>query len=455
METKKFLSLNREGSITKKVLENSNWRLIFCVFFLTFIGIIMIYSATFYTGNINYVIKQLIAFFIGVIFLLVLSIISYQVFQPYYVFIYLVCLFLLLLVLLVGSTYRNTKAWIDLKFFLLQPSEIVRILYILALAGYLDSSYIKNRGKIFKFLISVISFSIITGLLILESDFSAVVVYLPILVTIFYLSGINKKFLNYLILFSSITLILFLIKSYLILIKTERLPYFLDLILKSLTGINIYYFSVLFIIGIFGLFIYWLLRKLLFRVSFFFSFLTILVIFLSYTLVVVSHKIIKPYQNRRIIAFLNPYIDPSGCGYQVIQTKLAIGSGRIFGKGIFRSTQGKLGFVPEKHTDFIFSLIAEELGFVGSGLVILLYLIIILEGIRITTTSIDTYGSLLAGSITAMFCFYFFVNTGMCLGLLPVVGIPLPFISYGGSNLVASYIAVGILNSINIRKFLY
>lgn len=455
METKKFLSLKQETNVVKKILENSNWQLISCVLFLTFIGIIMIYSATLYTANISYVVKQLVAFLIGVFFLFLLSLISYQVFQPYYIFIYLICLFLLVLVLLVGTTYRNTKAWIDLKFFLFQPSEVVKILYILALAGYLDSGYIKNKGKTIKFLVSVISFGVIVFLLILEPDFSAVVVYLPILVAIFYLSGINKKFLNYLLLFFSVTLVLFLIKSYLMLIRNEKLPLLLNFLLKSLIGINIYYFIALFIIAAFGIFIWWLLKKLLFKISFFFSLLTILVIFFSYTVVTVSHKFIKPYQNRRIIAFLNPYIDPSGCGYQVIQTKVAIGSGRILGKGLFKSTQAKLGFVPEKHTDFIFSLIAEELGFLGSTLVILLYLMLIIEGIKITKTSIDTYGSLVAGSITAMFSFYFFVNTGMCLGLLPVVGLPLPFISYGGSNLVASYMAVGILNSINIRKFLY
>ncbi|MEN3013325.1 MAG: FtsW/RodA/SpoVE family cell cycle protein [Endomicrobiia bacterium] len=451
---RKYLSIKKETNIIKKVIDNSNWRLIASVFLLTLTGIVMIYSATFFSGNLNFVAKQIIAFLIGVILLVFLSIISYQTFQPYYFYIYLFCIFLLILVLFVGSTYRNTKAWIDLKLFLFQPSEIVRILFILAIAGYMDIDYIKITKKIAKFFVSIIAFSVIVILLILENDFSAVVVYFPILITVFYLSGINKKFLNYILSFFVITVILFLTKSYLVL-KEGNLFKLFRWFLLSLTGLNKYYFFSLGIITAISILIWWILKRLLFRVSIYSLLLTIFIIYVSYSLVAFSHKFIKSYQNKRIIGFLNPYIDPAGCGYQVIQTKVAIGSGRIFGKGIFQSTQAKLGFVPEKHTDFIFSLIGEELGFLGTSIVIFLYLIIILEGIKITFTSIDTYGSLVAGSITAMFGFYFFVNTGMCLGILPVVGLPLPFVSYGGSNLVASYMAVGILNSINIRKFLY
>jgi rod shape determining protein RodA len=194
---------------------------------------------------------------------------------------------------------------------------------------------------------------------------------------------------------------------------------------------------------------------LLFRVKIEYVLLTIFVLWLSYTGVTLSHKFVKIYQQKRIISFLDPYFDPTGSGYQVIQTKIAIGSGRLFGKGLFKSTQAKLGFVPEKHTDFIFSLISEELGFVGASVVMLLLFLFILEGIKIVFTSRDTYGGLLAATITSMFTFYFVVNIGMCLGLVPVIGIPLPFVSYGGSNLVASYMAVGILNSVYIRRYMY
>ncbi|MFQ3675770.1 MAG: FtsW/RodA/SpoVE family cell cycle protein, partial [Endomicrobiia bacterium] len=146
---------------------------------------------------------------------------------------------------------------------------------------------------------------------------------------------------------------------------------------------------------------------------------------------------------------------PSDAGYQVIQTRIAIGSGRLFGRGLFKGTQTQLGFVPEKHTDFIFSLIAEELGFVGASLIILLYTLIILQGINIMLTSRDSFGSLVACGITSLFSFYFLVNIGMCLGILPVIGLPLPFVSYGGSNLVSSFMAIGLLNSIHLRKFIY
>jgi rod shape determining protein RodA len=202
-------------------------------------------------------------------------------------------------------------------------------------------------------------------------------------------------------------------------------------------------------------FVWWLLKKLLFRVEPVYVLLTIFVLWLSYSGVTISHKFVKLYQQKRIISFLDPYFDPTGAGFQVIQTKIAIGSGRFFGKGLFKSTQAKLGFVPEKHTDFIFSLICEELGFIGATVVITLLFLFVIEGIKVVVSSRDTYGGLLSAAITSMFTFYFVINIGMCLGLLPVVGLPLPFVSYGGSNLVASFIAVGILNSVYIRRYVY
>lgn len=162
---------------------------------------------------------------------------------------------------------------------------------------------------------------------------------------------------------------------------------------------------------------------------------------------------LKDYQKNRLIAFMDPEVDPSGIGYHINQSKVAIGSGELFGKGYLNGTQGPFRFLPEKHTDFIFAVFAEEWGFAGSVGLLTLYLLLILRGLDTASKAKDEFGRLLALGITFMFCIYFFVNVGMTLGIMPVVGIPLPFMSYGGTALLSNYIAIGVLINIRTRRF--
>ena len=162
---------------------------------------------------------------------------------------------------------------------------------------------------------------------------------------------------------------------------------------------------------------------------------------------------LKDYQKNRIIAFIDPEVDPSGIGYHINQSKIAIGSGEFFGKGYLEGTQGPFRFLPEKHTDFIFAVFAEEWGFMGSVLLLSLYLLLILRGLDTANKAKDDFGRLLALGITFMFSIYFFVNVGMTLGIMPVVGIPLPFMSYGGTALLSNYISIAVLINIRTRRF--
>jgi rod shape determining protein RodA len=162
---------------------------------------------------------------------------------------------------------------------------------------------------------------------------------------------------------------------------------------------------------------------------------------------------LKDYQKNRLIAFIDPGVDPAGIGYHITQSKISIGSGGVFGKGYLKGTQGPLRFLPEKHTDFIFSVFAEEWGFVGSLTLLGIYLILFLRGLDTAARAKDEFGRLLAVGITAMFFIYFLVNIGMTLGMMPVVGVPLPFFSYGGTSLLSNFIAAGILISIRTRRF--
>ncbi|MCF8000245.1 MAG: rod shape-determining protein RodA [Halanaerobiales bacterium] len=181
--------------------------------------------------------------------------------------------------------------------------------------------------------------------------------------------------------------------------------------------------------------------------------------FLSIVTLISSHiffntplPFLKEYQLNRLIAFINPNIDPQGIGYNIIQSKIAIGSGRLTGKGLFEGTQNQLNFLPEKHTDFIFSVLGEEFGFIGILIVIALFIVLFWQLFNIAMQAKDRYGKLVVTGIIAMFFFHVVENIGMTMGLMPITGIPLPFISYGGTSMVTSIIAIGIVLNINIRK---
>lgn len=162
--------------------------------------------------------------------------------------------------------------------------------------------------------------------------------------------------------------------------------------------------------------------------------------------------VLKEYQKKRLLMFINPEGDPEGGGWNLIQAKIAIGSGKVAGKGIFLGTQNQLNFVPEHSTDFIFTVVGEELGLTGAMGILILYLYLLWKGLSIAQTSRDHFGTLLAVGIVTMFGFHLFVNMGMNIGIMPVTGIPLPFISYGGSSLLTNMMSIGILGSIYFRR---
>jgi rod shape determining protein RodA len=164
---------------------------------------------------------------------------------------------------------------------------------------------------------------------------------------------------------------------------------------------------------------------------------------------------LKPYQRQRLVSFLNPGSDPKGSGYNSIQSMIAVGSGQLFGKGYKKGTQSQLNFLPEHHTDFIFSVFSEEHGFVGSILLLAAYMVFMLNGLSVAYQSHDKFGILLALGVMTIFFWHIFINMGMVMGLLPIVGVPLPFLSYGGSSLVTSILAVAILTNIANKKFMF
>ncbi len=167
----------------------------------------------------------------------------------------------------------------------------------------------------------------------------------------------------------------------------------------------------------------------------------------------IAWKGLKEYQKNRIIAFIDPQADPQGISYHITQSKVTIGSGGLLGKGYMKGTQGPYRFLPENHTDFIFSIFAEEWGFLGSIVLFMLYFFIIFRGLDTAKRARDVEGSYLVLGVTYMFSFYFIINVGMTLGIVPVVGVPLPLLSYGGTALLSNFLAIGVIENVRMRRF--
>ncbi len=162
--------------------------------------------------------------------------------------------------------------------------------------------------------------------------------------------------------------------------------------------------------------------------------------------------LLKPYQRSRLEVFLNPTADPLHTGYNVVQSTIAVGSGQVYGRGLASGSQSQLNFLPSQHTDFIFAVLGEKLGFIGGMLVIVLFVALLLRGLSIAASAEDRFGVFVASGIVTMLLFHLFINIGMNVGLLPVTGIPLPFVSYGGTSLLVSLVAIGLLESIAVRR---
>src|SRR6056297_2136244 len=166
----------------------------------------------------------------------------------------------------------------------------------------------------------------------------------------------------------------------------------------------------------------------------------------------IMYSNLEEFQLNRIRVFFNPSLDPQGAGYQVLQSKIAIGSGKLFGRGLFEGVQNQYGFLPAKETDFIFAVIGEELGLIGGLILIFLYAVLLYRMIKLSKNALDTFGSLMVIGFSGMMLFHIFENIGMTIGLTPVTGIPLPFISYGGTFMLVNMICIGLSLNVGLKK---
>ncbi|MBI5572928.1 MAG: rod shape-determining protein RodA [Elusimicrobia bacterium] len=427
----------------KLVLKKFDWILFADVLLITFIGLLFIFSAQLRTGNaMFYVAKQSTALGIGIAAMLLIISIRYELYREYTKYFYFFAVMLLIAVLFFGSRVRGSKSWFDLGRFAFQPSEIAKIAAILYLAGFIEKNryHMKKTSQLFT---AGMNASICIILILLEPDFSSASVFIPIFLSMMYAGGLPKRIINFAIIFFVMSLGLPFLEIYLTINNSSRF------LIKNFK--IIYVGTVL----LFTIFVWFFIKFLRFKVTFKKYKSVILIVLLGLITSISISGYLKDYQRKRMIVFLDPSLDPLGSGYNILQSRIAIGSGQLSGRGIFQGTQTQLGFIPDQHTDYIFAVLSEEGGLVFSFIVILLYTVLIIRGIIIARNAADRFGSLTAVGIVVMFSYYIILNLGMLTGIMPVAGVPLPFLSYGGSSLIANMIAIGLLMNIHIRRYAY
>jgi len=400
-----------------RMLKVSDKLIWIAVFSLIAISMLLIFSASFNAqtkagGDVFlYVKKQLLSLIIGLVFMAGAAYLDYNHLKKLAWPLYGAMILILLAVLFIGTTTAGAQRWLSLGPLSFQPSEVSKLILIITLATFFAR---REEG------VNIFSALVIAGipflLIFKQPDLGTALVFIAISVGMLVLAKASPTLLA--LIFTPFFSLIFLQNIYLwgfYVVFLWGLLYFSRVRLIDMIGIM----GVNMAVGI-GFPYLW--------------------------------RMLKPYQQMRVISFLNPGLDPQGTGYHTLQSKIAIGAGGLFGRGFLKGSQTQLQFIPEQHSDFVFSVAGEEFGFLGSFLMLSLFVTLIWRCIRIADEAPDRYGSLLAAGIAVMLGFHFLISMGMTLGLLPVVGIPLPFVSFGGTSLIVNLTAIGIIQSIAMRR---
>lgn len=376
---------------------------------------------------------------------------NYQIYSEQNKALYIFILALLGAVLLFGVVMRGSNSWFRFGSLSFQPTEICRIATILVCASFLARR--KNSASEFKtlFYFSLLVLPIFF-LIMRQPDFSSIVVTGPALLFLLYTAGFNIFYFILVFMFVLFAGFFPIVWTYIAMAPAAAQNSFLFYAAARLMDNWAYILgfcgAVLFVCWLF----WWFARQLRITLAPIFVFVVAGAVLAGFFSGWFVYNHMKPYQRKRIETFLAPQSDPKGAGYNVLQAQIAMGSGGVLGKGYFSGTQSRLGFVPERHTDFILAVLGEERGLLGMMTVLILYIILLWRTAQAAALSSDYFGYLVCCGIFGIFFVYMIFNFGMLIGLVPVAGIPLPFISYGGSNLVASAWAFGIVESVYKRR---
>lgn len=368
------------GALPLAFLRRLDWVLLFAAGALVAYGLWLVSGITQFDvpGDEGYhVLRQVIAAVVGLVALVVATLVPIDLARRYWKLLYATTLGMMVVVFLLAEAIRGSKRWIDLGFIQFQPSEMGKVLFVLAVAGFL----VERQGSVTRWrtILATIGLGAAPILLVfLQPDLGTALVYAASLFALLFFVGVRWRQLLVLGLLGLLTIV-----------------------------------SVL-----------WLLPS-------------------------AGIQVLKPYQTARLT--LNPDADPGGITYNLNQSITAVGSGGWTGRGVVEATQTRLDYLPEHATDFAFASLAEQRGFVGAAVLLLLYLLVVWRGLRVITGAGDLYGAVVAGGLVFGFVFQIFVNVGMTMGVAPVTGIPLPFVTVGGSSMVTNLLLIGVLQSIHAR----
>ena len=352
-----------------------NWQILLMIFLIAGVGFSMLYSAA--NGDLSpWASRQMLRFGIGVVLMLVISIIDIRFWLKMSYMFYGISFILLATVDVLGSVAMGAQRWLDLTLFQLQPSEIMKIVTVMALARYFHGLEMGDVGKLRYLVIPVLLIVAPIALVLRQPD-----------------------------------------------LGTAGVLGLIGAVLLWLAGVRVW-------------------QCLIFSFS-------------SVAAIPLGWQFLHEYQKQRVLTFINPELDPLGSGYNIIQSKIAMGSGGLFGKGFMEGTQSHLNFLPEKQTDFIFTMLAEEFGFIGGTALIGLYALLITYCVFISFSCRSQFARLLSMGLVVNFFLYLFINMAMVMGLVPVVGVPLPLISNGGTAMLTVLIGFGLVMSCGLHKGIY
>ena len=414
---------------------------------LVAIGILFVYSS-----GVNSVgesvsnewLKQIVWAGSGCVLLALFAVNNHQKYKPRTPYVFLGALALLVLTLLLGREVNGARSWLGIGDLGIQPSEFAKLATILFLAAYL-SEIGNGIAELPRFLLALLVVAAPMGLILLQPDMGTGMVYFPIFLVMALIAGARIRHLAFVGLVSLLTLVFAAIPA------VQRLraaaePGFWRMITD--VGVARYTLLVLGLVAALAA-----VGQRLFRRAYYYWLMygaALLGVAVAGGLLM--SMVLKEYQIMRLVIFVNPWVDPRGAGWNIIQSVTAVGAGGLSGTGFLQGTQSHLRYLPQQSTDFIFSILAEESGFLGGMLVLVLFGVVIGRGIVIMYAAGDEFATLVAAGVVAMLLFHTVVNVGMAMGALPITGIPLMLVSYGGSSLWTALIGIGLLANIGLAR---
>jgi rod shape determining protein RodA len=414
------------------------------------IGILFIYSSGISSTGINMsneYIKQIFWASIGLLMLVLFNFIDYSKLKNLSKYFYFLLLLILLLTLMFGQVVKGSRAWLGIGPFGGQPSEFSKVATILFLAKYLEDSQ-KSQNSLLRFIIALGIGFFPMGLILLQPDLGTAMVFVPLVLMMVFLAGLPLRYIAFVTFTGLMAIFLTVLPAWEEFILGYSVRALQFLINPDLLIITILASFIILVLSLGG---YIFIKK---RYYYWITY-TVSIFMLSLAGAFLGGKVLKDYQLKRLIVFIDPSVDPQGAGWNVIQSITAVGSGGGVGKGFLKGTQSHYRFLPEQSTDFIFSIIAEEWGFLGCSVIFILFLVIMLRSLYILNTAKDKFGLYMGGGVLAVIFFHFIINVGMAMGIMPITGIPLLFLSYGGSALWSALLGIALIMNVYSHRYKY